>query len=66
MYLPNIALLIVTKIASLGLSPFEALFLRAPVLSLQLNIYDETVYKPDTQTYIEITKRKTGVNAKGH
>jgi hypothetical protein len=54
----------VSKITSFGLSPYEALFLRPPVLSFQLNISNETVYKPDTETYIEMTKKKLELTQK--
>jgi hypothetical protein len=48
----------VTKITSTGLTPFEAMLMRTPVLSFELNIGNQVVYKPDTKTYIEMTKKK--------
>jgi hypothetical protein len=46
------------------LSSFEALFGRKPVLSFELNIGKDTVFKPDTQTYIEMTKKKLELTQK--
>jgi hypothetical protein len=59
MYLPSIALAHrITKITSTGLTPFEGMLMRPPVLSFELNIGNQVVYKPDTQTYMEMTKKK--------
>jgi hypothetical protein len=65
MYLYSIALAHrVIKIASTGLTPFERMLMRPPVLSFELNIGKEIVYKPDTQTYMEMTKKKLELTQK--
>jgi hypothetical protein len=40
------------------LTPFEAMLMISPVLSFELNIGNQVVYKPGTQTYIDMTKKK--------